>query len=72
MAVLKHISSRLSLTISLGEVEGKTETKSLSLSNIGAAATADILAGLASVMGELLEYPVASVRKYDTELLETA
>ena len=72
MAELKHISSRLSLTISLGEVEGKTETKSLSLSNIGAAATADILAGLASVMGELLEYPVASVRKYDTELLETA
>lgn len=71
MAVLKHISSRLSLTISLGEQEGKTVTKSLSLSNIGAAATADILAGLASAMGELLEYPVASVRKYDTELLET-
>lgn len=72
MAVFKHISSRLSLTISLGEQEGKTVTKTLSLSNIGAAATADVLSGLASAMGELLEYPVASVRKYDTELLETA
>ena len=62
MAQFKHISSSLRLTISLGEEEGKTVTKTVSLSNIGAA----------SALGELLEYPVASVRKYDTELLESA
>lgn len=72
MAQFKHISTRLSLTISLGEDEGKTVTKTLSISDIGAAATADILSGLASALGELLEYPVASVRKYDTELIEAA
>lgn len=70
MAQFKHISSRLSLTISLGEVEGDTVTKTISISNIGAAATADVCSGLAGVLGELLEYPVASVRKYDTELIE--
>ncbi len=72
MAQFKHVSSSLRLTISLGEEEGKTVTKTVSLSNIGAAATADTLGALASALGELLEYPVASVRKYDTELLESA
>ena len=66
MAQFKHISSSLRLTISLGEEEGKTVTKTVSLSNIGAAATADTLSALASALGELLEYPVASVRKYDS------
>ena len=70
MAQFKHVASRISLTISLGEVEGDTVTKTISISNIGAAATADVCSGLASVLGELLEYPVASVRKYDTELIE--
>lgn len=72
MAVLKHVSRRIGMTISLGEVEGKTVTKSISLSNIGAAASADVMQGLVSAAGGLLEYPVASVRVYDTELLETA
>ena len=70
MATLKFISRRMTMIISLGEVEGKTVTKNISLSNIGAAASADILSGLASAAGELLEYPVASVRIYDTELIE--
>ena len=47
MAQFKHISSSLRLTISLGEEEGKTVTKTVSLSNIGAAATADTLSALA-------------------------
>ena len=59
-------------TADFDEEEGKTVTKTVSLSNIGAAATADTLSALASALGELLEYPVASVRKYDTELLESA
>lgn len=41
MAQFKHVSSSLRLTISLGEEEGKTVTKTVSLSNIGAAATAE-------------------------------
>ncbi len=72
MAQFKHISSSLRLTISLGEQEGKNVTKTVSLSDISGAATADDLAAVAAALGELLEYPVASVRKYDTELLESA
>ena len=72
MAQFKHVSSSLRLTISLGEEEGKSVTKTVSLSNISGAATADDLAAVAAALGELLEYPVASVRKYDTELVESA
>ena len=72
MAQFKHVSSSLRLTISLGEDEGKSVTKTVSLSNISGAATADDLSAVAAALGELLEYPVASVRKYDTELIESA
>ena len=72
MAQFKHVSSSLRLTISLGEEEGKSVTKTVSLSNISGAATADDLSEVAAALGELLEYPVASVRKYDTELIESA
>ena len=72
MAQFKHVSSSLRLTISLGEEEGKSVTKAVSLSNISGAATADDLSAVAAALGELLEYPVASVRKYDTELIESA
>ncbi len=72
MAQFKHVSSSLRLTISLGEEEGKSVTKTVSLSNISGAATADDLSAVAAALGELLEYPVASVRKYDTELIESA
>ena len=70
MAQFTHVSSSLRFTLSLGEEEGKSVTKTVSLSNISGAATADDLAAVASALGELLEYPVASVRKYDTELIE--
>ena len=72
MAQFKHVSSSLRLTISLGEEEGKSVTKTVSLSNISGAATADDLSAVAAALGELLEYPVVSVRKYDTELIESA
>lgn len=72
MASLLHVSRRLSITISLGEVEGKNVTKSMSISNIGAVASADILSGLVSAAGALLAYPVAYARVYDTESLEMA
>ena len=72
MAQFKHVSSSLRLTISLGEEEDKSVTKTVSLSNISGAATADDLSAVAAALGELLEYPVASVRKYDTELIESA
>lgn len=70
MASLLHVSRRISMTISLGEVEGKNVTKSLSLSNIGAAATADVMAGLVNAANDLLAYPVAYARVYDTKSLQ--
>ncbi len=71
MAQLLHVSSRIQLTLSLGEVEGKSVTKTVSMSNISGSATADDLYSVAAAAGELLEYPVASIRKYDTMLLES-
>lgn len=66
MANVKHLTSALRLTLSLGTVDGKSVTKTVSVSKIGAAAGAESLNALVG----LLEYPVASVKKYDTGLLE--
>lgn len=71
MAQLKHISGSLRLTIALGAVDGKNVTKTVSVSKIANAADAALLDSLAGALGALLEYPVLSVRKYDTNLLES-
>ena len=67
MANVKHLTSALRLTLSLGTVDGKSVTKTVSVSKIGAAESLNALVG---ALGGLLEYPVASVKKYDTGLLE--
>ena len=69
MANIKHLTSALRLTLSLG-TDGKSVTKTVSVSKIGAAAGAESLNALVGALGGLLEYPVASVKKYDTGLLE--
>lgn len=69
-AQLKLISTRLGITISLGEDEGKKVTKTVSISNIGAACTAETLDSMVNALGDLLKYPVASAKVYKTELLE--
>ena len=70
MANIKALSTSLRLTLSLGEDGGKAVTKTVSLSNIGTQATAANLNTVAAALAELLEYPVAAVKKYDTGLLE--
>ncbi|MPN26562.1 hypothetical protein SDC9_173987 [bioreactor metagenome] len=70
MANIKHLTSALRLTLSLGTVDGKSVTKTVSVSKIGAAAGAETLNALVGALGDLLEHPVASVKKYDTGLLE--
>ena len=70
MATERHMSTRLALTLSLGSVDGKNITKSLSLSRLAAAADAAALDGLAGVIGDLLEYPIADVKKYETSVIE--
>ena len=70
MANVKHLTSALRLTLSLGTVDGKSVTKTVSVSKIVAAAGAESLNALVGALGGLLEYPVASVKKYDTGLLE--
>ena len=64
MANIKHLTSALRLTLSLGTVDGKSVTKTVSVSKIGTAAGAETLNALVGV------HPVASVKKYDTGLLE--
>lgn len=71
MANIKHLTSALRLTLSLGTVDGKSVTKTVSISKLGASAGAAALSALVGVLGDLLEYPVASVKKYDTGLLES-
>lgn len=70
MAELRHLATSLRLTLSLGSEDGKAVTKTVSLSGISGTADASVLAETAAALGDLLEYPVASVRKYDTELIE--
>ena len=70
MANIKHLTSALRLTLSLGTVDGKSVTKTVSVSKIGTAGGAETLNALVGVLGDLLEHPVASVKKYDTGLLE--
>ena len=70
MANIKHLTSALRLTLSLGTVDGKSVTKTVSVSKIGTAVGAETLNALVGVLGDLLEHPVASVKKYDTGLLE--
>ncbi|MEG1603502.1 MAG: DUF1659 domain-containing protein [Cloacibacillus sp.] len=71
MAQVKAISSALRLTLALGEADGKKITKTVSLSKIGSQATAAALSAVVTALAELLAYPVASVKKYDTGLLES-
>lgn len=71
MASIKHLTSALRLTLSLGTVDGKSVTKTVSVSKLGAAAGVAALSALVGALGDLLEYPVASVKKYDTGLLES-
>ncbi len=70
MAQIKALSTSLRLTLSLGETDGKAVTKTVSLSKIGTQATAEQLGEVAAAFGELLAYPVAAVKKYDTGMLE--
>ena len=70
MAQIKALSTSLRLTLTLGESGGKAVTKTVSVSNIGPQATAAQLDTVASALAELLEHPVAAVKKYDTGLLE--
>lgn len=71
MASLSHLSARLGLTLSLGTVDGKAVTKSISVSRLSAAfaGNATSLNALVGVVGNCLEHPVATVKLYDTKLL---
>lgn len=70
MAEVKHISTSLRFTLEFEDEGGKSVNKTLSVSRIGAGAAADNLNALAGSVGGLLEYPVKSVKKYDTGLIE--
>ncbi|MBR4400320.1 MAG: hypothetical protein IKT09_01355 [Synergistes sp.] len=70
MAEVKHISTSLRFTLEFEGEGGKSVNKTLSVSRIGAGAAADDLNALAGSVGGLLEYPVKSVKKYDTGLIE--
>lgn len=69
MAQIQAISSSLRIALSLGTVDGKAVTKNVSLAKIASGATAAALDAVVTALATLLEYPVASVRKYDTSLI---
>lgn len=71
MASLSYLSGRLGLSLSLGTVEGKAVIKTISVSRLSSAFAGDAasLNALVGVVGDCLEYPVATVKLYDTKLL---
>lgn len=71
MADVRHLSTSLRFTLTLGGADDESVTKSVSVAKIGAGAGADALGALAASLGGLFEYPVVSVKKYDTGVLES-
>ena len=71
MADVRHLSTSLRFTLTLGGADGESVTKSVSVAKIGAGAGADALGALAASLGGLFESPVVSVKKYDTGVLES-
>jgi hypothetical protein len=69
MAYEKPISTALRLEISLGTVDGKEVKKSVTVSRINAAASADDLFKTAEALGTLLQYQVTGVRKSETDMI---
>jgi hypothetical protein len=57
------------MALNLGMTDGKAVEKSVSVSGIGNDVTAEKILAVTSALAGLLEYPVTSVKKYDTGLL---
>lgn len=69
MAIINPVSAALRLTINTGMDGSKQITKTVSLGNISESVSADSLAAVAAALGNLLEYPVAAVKKYSVGML---
>jgi len=69
MATINPISASLRMTVNLGMTDGKAVEKSVSVSGIGNDVTAEKILAVTGALAGLLEYPVTSVKKYDTGLL---
>ncbi|MDO4987850.1 MAG: hypothetical protein Q4E17_02315 [Synergistes sp.] len=67
MANIRHLSTSLRLALTVGA----NETKSVSVSKISEAITAAKVESFVEQAGNLLEYPIATAKKYDTGILES-
>ena len=64
MAVIKPISTSMSMVLSLGQPGGEDVTKTVSVSSIDVGATADALLNSANALATMLAHPMVAVRHY--------
>lgn len=69
MATINPISAALRMTLDLGMEGDKQITKTVSLSNIREAVSADSLVAVVDELANLLEFPVSAVKKHSAGLL---
>lgn len=70
LANLKALTRSASIELSLGTVDGKAVTKTVTLSRLTSVVTADVLNTVITALGNCLEYPITTIKIRDTSLLE--
>ena len=69
MAEFQTSSCSLSLTLYLGEVDGETTTKTISISSINPEITADVAATVVDAISDVLAYSISTVKQRITNYL---
>lgn len=69
MAQINALSTSLRLVMSVAGVDGKAKEKTVSLSRVDNAITAEKANAVSDALAALLEYPVTATRKYSVGLL---
>lgn len=70
MASFKTLGSTMKETLSLGTIDGKAKTATVNFSKMAAGTTADMWNGLVGVISACQEYPVTTIKRANTDLLE--
>lgn len=68
MANIIPVSSTLRMTLNAGNDGDRLIKKSVSVRNVNDAASADSVLTMTDAFGELLEFPVETVKKYSVSL----
>lgn len=72
IAIERHISTKLVLTLNAGQVNGKKTTKRVTVSGLREDVTADEILEVVTALKKLLEHPVDTIRIHTVSSIERA